>query len=376
MSETILFQNDSRSVTVLDLPRSIQHGQMISASLKSSAAREIPYPSTEPKGRKWEKLLHDIPSSEREYHEELRILLSSALLEARSSIGDADWCFTRTEQCMPDEPSQSAVGGSRGGLPAAQPPLLLSSAFKNYVPAVTDLRRSLVVNPFPTTCIIEADSNTFIIPSQSTFLCTTIANGLPLIKESLVSRLISTGSTTSYFNFVLLDPPWANRSVRHAGAYRTAEAQDDPFNEVLPFLQPNVARNGIVAIWITNKAAIRESVLQALSDIGFELFEEWIWLKVTQKGEPVTEMSGLWRKPYEVMLLFTRSPSPRSVPQRRVVVAVPDLHSRKPCLKQLIEPLLPPSYLALEIFARSLTGGWFSWGDECLKYQHTYQWDL
>jgi N6-adenosine-specific RNA methylase IME4 len=377
MSEIVLFQTDSKTVTVLDLPRSIQHGQRGSAPLKSSAAIKIPYPSTEPKGRKREKLFNKLPKAERDYHDEICTLLKSALLEARSSIGDGNWCFARIAQCTPDDTPQLAIEGSQGYPAPAQPPLFLSSTFQNYVPVLADLRRSLVVNSLPTASIIAAEGHTFIIPPRSAFLCTTVADGLPLMKEALTSNLLSTGPFTGYFDFVLLDPPWANRSVRHARTYKTAETRNDPFDDVLPLLENHVAPSGIVAVWITNKAAIRDSVLRALSAFGgFEILEEWIWLKTTQKGDPVTEIGGLWRKPYEILLLFTRRPSPNSIPQRRVVIAVPDLHSRKPCLKELVEPLLPQSYFALEVFARSLTAGWWSWGDECLKYQRTSEWDL
>jgi N6-adenosine-specific RNA methylase IME4 len=54
---------------------------------------------------------------------------------------------------------------------------------------------------------------------------------------------------------------------------------------------------------------------------------------------------------------------------RRVVAAVPDLHSRKPCLKELFELLhMPADYQAVEIFARNLTAGWHSWGDEAILF--------
>jgi N6-adenosine-specific RNA methylase IME4 len=381
MGETFLYQNASKSITVLDLPCSIQHGQCLSASLMSVAARRVPYPSTEPKGRTREKLVNDIPKAEREYHDGICALLSSALHEARIFIGNADWCYVRKEQCMPDETPELRVDGSEGQPPSSHPPLFLSPDFENCVPTMADLEGSFILNPLPASAILVAEARSFVIPPQSTFLCTTIRNGIHLFNDITTPKLITTGSgaVKSCFDFILLDPPWANRSVRNARTrtYRTAETQDDPFDEVLPALHSHVTQNGIIAVWITNKAAIRYHVLQALSDHGgFELFEEWIWLKVTQKGDPVTSIDGLWRKPYEVLLLFTRSPSPVSVPQRRVMIAVPDFHSRKPCLKRLIEPLLPQPYRALEVFARSLTAGWWSWGDECLKYQHTTDWDF
>ena len=381
MGEIFLYQNAFKSVTVLDLPCSIQHGQCLSVSLMSAAAREAPYPSTEPEGRKRKKLLNDIPKAEREYHDGICALLDSALQEARISIGNADWCCVRKELCMPDETPELCLDGSKGQPSSKHPPLFLSADFENCVPTIADLRRSFIVNALPASAILVAEAQSFVIPPQSAFLCTTIAHGAHLLNEPITSRLISTGTgaVNGAFDFILLDPPWENRSVRHARTrtYHTAETQDDPFDNVIPALQSHVAQHGIIAVWITNKAAIRNHVLQALSDNGgFELFEEWIWLKVTKKGDPVTSTDGLWRKPYEVLLLFTRKPTAVSVPRRRVMIAVPDFHSRKPCLKQLIEPLLPQPYRALEVFARSLTSGWWSWGDECLKYQHATHWDF
>ena len=114
--------------------------------------------------------------------------------------------------------------------------------------------------------------------------------------------------------------------------------------------------------------------------------EEWVWLKVTSNGEPVTELDGLWRKPYEVLLVGRKrlgdetgrkngAGEGREV-KRRLLVAVPDLHSRKPNLRELIEPMMPDprGCRALEVFARILTARWWAWGDECLKYNWTEFW--
>jgi len=58
----------------------------------------------------------------------------------------------------------------------------------------------------------------------------------------------------------------------------------------------------------------------------------------------------------------------------KVVLAVPDVHSRKPCIKELIEPYLPTSYSACEIFGRNLTEGWHTIGDEAIKYNWDGHW--
>lgn len=110
---------------------------------------------------------------------------------------------------------------------------------------------------------------------------------------------------------------------------------------------------------------------------NLELIEEWIWLKVTTNGEPMSAIDGTWRKPYEILLLAKRigSEGPRaSTVARRVILGVPDLHSRKPCLKSMLESLLERECVGLEIFARCLTAGWWGWGNEVLKFQEESCW--
>lgn len=160
---------------------------------------------------------------------------------------------------------------------------------------------------------------------------------------------------------------------------------------------------------------------------GLKLVEEWIWLKVTSSGEPISNISGTWRKPWEILLVGRKkgekesiggegdselkkslgngkldmkeeydlegsnqhlpSPSPNpfqsrnsNLPiKRRIIIGVPDLHSRKPNLKFLFRQLLglragDEEYRGLEIFARNLTAGWWGWGNEVLKFQDERAW--
>jgi len=144
----------------------------------------------------------------------------------------------------------------------------------------------------------------------------------------------------------------------------------DPFAEVVPILREHLKKDGLVAVWITNKASVRSRTITLLRQSGLTLFEEWVWLKTTVQGEPESALSGLWRKPYEVLLFFRRHRAhDKVIPKRRIIVGVPDLHSRKPCLKELIEAVFGlVDYQALEVFARHLVTGWWSWGDEVLKF--------
>lgn len=148
-------------------------------------------------------------------------------------------------------------------------------------------------------------------------------------------------------------------------------------------LGPHIVSGGIVACWITNSATARAAAMQAFEAWDVEVVEEWCWLKVTRDGRPVTDIRGVWRKPYEGLLIGRKQMSSedggrREELKRRVIVAVPDVHSRKPCVKQLVEEafgLQEGRYRALEVFARNLTAGWWAWGDECLRFQWERWWD-
>ena len=199
-------------------------------------------------------------------------------------------------------------------------------------------------------------------------------------------------SNSSLFNFILLDPPWPNRSVQRKRAYNASRSAatvqklllEMKIESYLAAPRPETgpppsagesAHASSIGIWITNKPSIRAVVLGPgglFAAWGVTLVEEWIWVKTTVHGEPVTPVDGVWRKPYEIFLLGRKSngsPTDGVSVKRRVVVGVPDLHSRKPGLKQLLERLvLPANYKALEIFARGLMSGWHSWGDQVLMF--------
>lgn len=132
---------------------------------------------------------------------------------------------------------------------------------------------------------------------------------------------------------------------------------------------------------------MRETALDLFAAWGLTLIEEWAWLKVTRNGDSMCSLDGTWRKPYEILLLGCRDAVVHKVSaqpdadisgtRRRVIAAVPDLHSRKPNLKELLERLFfgeGKSYRAVELFARNLTAGWWAWGDEVLKYNDTETW--
>jgi N6-adenosine-specific RNA methylase IME4 len=183
------------------------------------------------------------------------------------------------------------------------------------------------------------------------------------------------------------------------------------------------SRASLAAIWITNAEKARRAAYDALTGTGFRVVEEWVWVKTTVDGQPVSAIDGLWRKPYEILVIGRADQGGRTVDlnvaapviptetveestvhendllgidpasiRRRVIAAVPDLHSRKPNLKEVFERVFfkegdadgrsglddsdarVQSYSALEVFARNLTAGWWSCGNEVLKFNAREYW--
>ncbi|KAL7932748.1 MT-A70 domain-containing protein [Trichoderma chlorosporum] len=183
------------------------------------------------------------------------------------------------------------------------------------------------------------------------------------------------------FNLIVLDPPWPNRSARRkkTGSYSTASSLAEIQQLLLNIPVPlHLTPDGLVAVWITNKSSVYDLVTSPrglFASWGLELVTQWTWLKITSSGEPIFDMESAWRKPWETLLVARRIGAKAPVPLRpRVIVAVPDVHSRKPNLRRLFEDVLGRDYAALEVFARNLTSGWWSWGDQVLQFQAAEHW--
>ena len=271
----------------------------------------------------------------------------------------------------------------------------------------------------------------FYIPPRSTFHlndCHDAASFHAVVRNLSHEDSSSNSNGNTYkpsrrFDLILLDPPWPNASAkrkrkhsrkqnrkRKHGQQTASEGYSTQANlrqtrNLLYAMDLDrlVAPNALVGIWITNKPAVRNLILGPgglFERLNVFLVEEWVWVKVTTGAEPVTPLDGAWRKPYEVLLLgrasaswfeaLSSSPSTLDV-KYRVLIAVPDLHSRKPCLKALLEPMVcahglgglgdlvtqsrfEPACRALEVFARHLVAGWWSWGDQVLLYQRKASW--
>lgn len=191
--------------------------------------------------------------------------------------------------------------------------------------------------------------------------------------------------TTPTFDLIVLDPPWPNRSARRRRRRRRTDcyATADSLREISELLAgipvaTRLSPDGLVAVWITNKASVRQLLTSAAGVFavwGLELVTEWTWLKIAASGEPLYDVDSPWRKPWETLLIARpRGSRPPRALGAKVVVAVPDVHSRKPNLRSLFCQVLGGGHVGLEVFARNLTAGWWSWGDEVLKFQEAQYW--
>lgn len=363
-------QRDHR-VVLLDVPGSIEdaQGHHDGRRILSGRPPTQPYPSTEPKGHKLARALNAIPPDQLQREQLLEAELVSALeiCRARFHRSGIPWCLARFLQDGTEghDALQSIIDDTGPfkarieGISVVLSPLHGANKFST----ISEIRHAAILNPACSETTLDTDAARYLIPAKSAFVLSSIHDGMCGFKAAAKS-----------FDLILMDPPWTNRSVRRSQTYKTHEdQQEDPFVQTLPVLKEHLREDGLVAVWVTNKPAVRVQVLEALRLLDLELQAEWVYLKVTTGGEPVTSIHGVWRKPYESLLVFAHANLPRKI-SRQVLIAVPDVHSRKPSLKRLLEQYLPPSYAALELFARSLTAGWWSWGDQVLMFQDSRQW--
>lgn len=341
MSQSVLFRNDDRSVILIDGPKSIEDAQFLNPAEASQRGRrrrlissnppEAPFKTPEPKQSP------PNPSAAAVLAELSAAAAVEDALKVLNDLYTGPWCLPRIH----------AVNGTNA---------------EGYE---RDKKRKADEVDTP-----EDVASDPVIAENSVYLQGTISSERPrFVKEAPM------------FDLIVMDPPWPNRSVRRKrGSYHTA----NDLNEIRGTLSlipiaSHLVPGGLVAVWITNKASVLELLTSPrgiFAEWGLELVGEWTWLKVTTAGEPMVDVGSTWRKPWERLLIAKKRGAETARPpgRSRVIVSVPDLHSRKPNLRPIFDDILLPGYRGLEIFARNLTAGWWSWGDEVLKFQQPEHW--
>ncbi|MCJ1396449.1 hypothetical protein MMC18_009339 [Xylographa bjoerkii] len=403
----ILYQNEQKTITLIDIPLSISlaqvlPGQSLHRILLSTAPPKEPYLPTEPKSDAARaRVMSKRGPAEDAY--DYTGLIHKGLQEIRESH-KADWCLSRKVRPVAPSPSrkrrfEDLDTSVDHAVLMQEPHLSIFEIGSKMTQACTkpctytinaEGRMITVQNSTtkPAQFSIPKSPTILHIPPHSEVILGSIEPTTAWAFHYEALRLYPTSTSSAgpgQFDFILLDPPWQNRSVARSKSYKTMK-YEDPLQLLREELGQHIPPNGLVGCWVTNKPDVRKAARNCFEAWDVDVVEEWIWIKITANGEPVYEVEGLWRKPYEILLLGRRvRPTEVSASihdtiaqglPKRLIAGVPDFHSRKPCLKDLIKPLMPHQrdYRAMEIFARNMTTGWLSYGDEALKFNWDWHW--
>ncbi|XP_074646202.1 N(6)-adenine-specific methyltransferase METTL4-like [Tubulanus polymorphus] len=207
----------------------------------------------------------------------------------------------------------------------------------------------------------------FLIPGASKFLLSDIQDCKKLIKS------------VSPANLIVIDPPWENKSIKRIKKYKTLTDWD---MYKLPVKSLSSPSGCLIAVWATNKLKQIKFVKEGLFPFwNVKHIADWHWMKVTRSGDLVCDFNSDQKKPYENIIIglyesMCETESKLTIPdveklQHKIIVSVPSsIHSQKPTLSEIFKPFLKADAVCLELFARYLTPGWISWGNEVLKHQH------
>ncbi|OLN87984.1 Uncharacterized protein C22G7.07c [Colletotrichum chlorophyti] len=338
-SRCILFRDESRSVFLVDIPASLEDAQHLPGRCAETPPSQRRLLSVEPVSAPF--LLPE-PRNPQTNHHTPASQLADLMIEAavRSALDTLKQDYN-APFCLPRVTATPVSGGDRRKSPHNHPATKDGAA--------------------------EDAAAAYFIPEESAYL-----------KGSIEETRGAFLSTAPAFDLIVLDPPWPNKSARRkTGGYSTVHGLKETRRLLgqIP-VAGHLADNGLVAIWVTNKASLVDLLTSpqgVLAAWGLEVITEWYWIKITSEGDPIFDTQSAWRKPWERLIIARKRGQTRVVPQK-VIAAVPDEHSRKPNLRCLFEDLLPQGYRGLEVFARNLTAGWWGWGDQVVHFQTPQHW--
>ncbi|KAL6902673.1 MT-A70 domain-containing protein [Trichoderma evansii] len=352
-TSSILFQSDD--VVLLDIPRSLEEAQVLpglphSARIVSGAPPLKPFATPEPRdGATADRWLINSQSAGAHIADLMAAAAVQSALDQLHSRYSGPFCLPRLSHVSDGCITQAVDGKTETGS------------------TTTTNTRSDSSN---TTSTTAPTVDSFRIPHGAEYLHGSIRD----LRQTFIDR-------APQFRLIVLDPPWPNRSARRkkAGRYNTASnlLEIQQLLSSIP-VASHLASDGLVAMWITNKSSVLDLVTSSkglFASWGLELVTQWTWLKITSSGEPLFDIESTWRKPWETLLIAKRIGA--KVPETlksQVILAVPDVHSRKPNLRRLFQETLGHDYPALEVFARNLTSAWWSWGDQVLQFQTSEHW--
>ncbi|CAF1331977.1 unnamed protein product [Adineta ricciae] len=212
--------------------------------------------------------------------------------------------------------------------------------------------------------IDTAVAGRLLLPENCRFLWSDIKNITLLVNEE------------RKYSFIVIDPPWLNKSVRRNRPYSWSEFDDIkhlPVEHLIDRTRPS-----LICCWSTNCDRVEDFVKDELfRKWNCQYLTTWYWLKVTRSGESVLDLTSADKKSYETLILGYNGDENRFKTLKnttKIICSVPALiHSVKPALHLLFRNLidLPKENhdQCLEIYARNLLPNFTSVGNEVLKHQ-------
>lgn len=212
--------------------------------------------------------------------------------------------------------------------------------------------------------ISELKKKEYVFPEKCRFHCYDV--------RDIAKKL----ELSNQYDFILLDPPWWNKSIRRKKTKYSQASYKMMYNDELAKIPIGklLCSNGVVAIWCTNAPSHLHSIFNNIfPSWGVTYRAKWYWIKITKAGDTICNFNfAPGKQPYELLVLGSvLNGNEMDIPEGKLLISVPSaVHSHKPPLTEIMREYLPSEPKCLEIFARYLLPGWTSWGLEVLKFQH------
>ncbi|XP_009334546.2 methyltransferase-like protein 2 isoform X2 [Pyrus x bretschneideri] len=226
---------------------------------------------------------------------------------------------------------------------------------------------NLVINETSEDVEAELLGSRYILPPESSFYMSDLGQIHNLIPESDCG-----------FNLIVVDPPWENGSARQKLRYSTLPNR---YFLSLPIKQLCHTNGALVALWVTNREKLRGFVEKELFPAwGVEYAATCYWLKVKADGSLIGDLDLFHHRPYECLLLglcpgkaTDDNSRSKPIPDNQIMLSIPGDYSRKPPVARFLQEYSPGLQRSrcVELFAREMTAGCVSWGNEPLHFQES-----
>lgn len=324
------------------------------------------------KERKRKRKRRMTPNTNFAYHEQIKDAITMALNEF-THLGHQLGIFSEVPsdaKLMNNKEAREAANRVREQADGFADMLTSSSKKLVKVKAVVDtepindLTDTIIHYSGNKPCLIPISGNYFVIPPNCSFYISDIKQ---------LSELVTTGQQ---YDFIVMDCPWVNKSVKRKKGYCILHEQD-----FVGIPIESLSNDGcIIAVWVTNNQNLIRFIQEELfPSWNVKFCAIWHWVKITISGEVICDLESHHKKPYEHIIIGQKCEEAVSInlENDKVICSVPSsIHSHKPPLQDIFQPYLKNNSKKLELFARYLLPGWTSWGNEVLLLQHIMHFEM